>query len=974
MDEQKKKQLSAAGRAALRQAGNKAGGYVKAASMGVDAIHGLKKEGVKGAVKELAKNAKGTFSKKQAASDAAEVAGAAKEAKDAADTAKEAADTAKEVKDTAQNAKDLASDAQDTKDAAKDIAGGSDAKDSIGSGADDAKDVKDGGDKDKSGLGSGAEKEDDKSKSNKDKDKDGKDKNPDDDGLGDDGKKKDSLGSGAEKEDDNGVVKKNNDGLIKKAAKGMAVKTATDVGSKLVMQALIRKFLAYLASLIQQAVAAVASFLSMIATAIHNAVMAVIGFIQTIFAVNVILAVIIAVGPVAVVAGSAVIYNQVQKDEVNRRQVDSEINCDELKSTYLTESDSSADIDSNTRMIENAKLCYSAFKAFGMDDDHIAGLFGNIQSESHFDPTELEADYTSVCGISDESYTFGPKKLAIWYGSATTHSRATMNYSGIEEYWGKMKAAYGSTSIYDDAYYIHDLSGKAYHAPGIGLHGFTGGSVDDLMEFCDKSENAGRNWWDLDLQLEYFIRGPENGGYGRSLAKYRDLSIPDAATGARYVFASWEYGNEWGSTYSNWAFGSRDSQASEWRTRIVEWKAGVDYDTAYGESIVAKAAVTLSDGSAAAAARSLTDCNTNNCANGSNANIAEAASSFAWDEESQAIGNNGTELHIRVHEAVCPGDPYYRSCDRTVCEAVRWSGTDDNYPMSICVKDYLLTSDRWDRVTYSSEDDLQPGDVCTSSSLGHTWVYVGHEAILAKHASLTNTNYNIVEGSLTNSGDPNDSANQSPHCDYYDFNSDKSVYVFRANKTEEDSKYKNAVDNFSFGKSSKLNCKKGAEGEFTWPLEGAPSSYWVTSKVGSNEAGIHDNGHNGTDIGATTGTDILAAMSGTVVYAGDTGDGYGNRVVIDHGDGIGTLYGHMSRTTATAGSSVNAGDKIGEVGSTGHSTGPHLHFECRKEFSELSSMSDWFSGTVYDPLKYDIKDHPTFSQAIVESVSYASDI
>ena len=87
-------------------------------------------------------------------------------------------------------------------------------------------------------------------------------------------------------------------------------------------------------------------------------------------------------------------------------------------------------------------------------------------------------------------------------------------------------------------------------------------------------------------------------------------------------------------------------------------------------------------------------------------------------------------------------------------------------------------------------------------------------------------------------------------------------------------------------------------------------------------------GHSGIDLAAATGTPILAANGGPVLYAGWNSWGYGNTVVIGHGI-FSTLYGHMSRLAVRCGSHVAAGQVIGYVGSTGNSSGPHLHFEIR---------------------------------------------
>jgi murein DD-endopeptidase MepM/ murein hydrolase activator NlpD len=105
-------------------------------------------------------------------------------------------------------------------------------------------------------------------------------------------------------------------------------------------------------------------------------------------------------------------------------------------------------------------------------------------------------------------------------------------------------------------------------------------------------------------------------------------------------------------------------------------------------------------------------------------------------------------------------------------------------------------------------------------------------------------------------------------------------------------------------------------GSFIWPANNhflSGNNYW--------------SGHLGIDIAAGLGAPLYAADSGVVVYAGWNNWGYGNMVVIDHGNGWQTLYGHMSQWNVSCGQSVLQGNIIGLAGSTGNSTGPHLHFE-----------------------------------------------
>lgn len=130
-------------------------------------------------------------------------------------------------------------------------------------------------------------------------------------------------------------------------------------------------------------------------------------------------------------------------------------------------------------------------------------------------------------------------------------------------------------------------------------------------------------------------------------------------------------------------------------------------------------------------------------------------------------------------------------------------------------------------------------------------------------------------------------------------------------------------------------------GVMVWPI--AMEGTYITSGYGNRLhpiQGVYKN-HAGIDISGSNvnGAPVVAAADGVVTYAGWIG-GYGNCIIINHGSGIVSLYGHGSETVATVGQVVKQGDIIMKVGSTGNSTGPHVHFEIRK------------NGEVVDPIPY----------------------
>jgi murein DD-endopeptidase MepM/ murein hydrolase activator NlpD len=131
-----------------------------------------------------------------------------------------------------------------------------------------------------------------------------------------------------------------------------------------------------------------------------------------------------------------------------------------------------------------------------------------------------------------------------------------------------------------------------------------------------------------------------------------------------------------------------------------------------------------------------------------------------------------------------------------------------------------------------------------------------------------------------------------------------------------------------------------ATGNLDWPLPGYAAGGGVGPRTNPY---THQQGcHTGQDIGAPSGTPIHASASGIVWYAGWS-TAYGNVTIIDHGNGLMTMYAHQSRFAMHKGAGVVAGDVIGYVGSTGYSTGPHLHFEVHVNGKNYDPMG-WFGG------------------------------
>ena len=141
--------------------------------------------------------------------------------------------------------------------------------------------------------------------------------------------------------------------------------------------------------------------------------------------------------------------------------------------------------------------------------------------------------------------------------------------------------------------------------------------------------------------------------------------------------------------------------------------------------------------------------------------------------------------------------------------------------------------------------------------------------------------------------------------------------------------------------SSSSSTSKYTGGTMAWPL---PGFYTITSPFGNRlhpVLGVYKM-HTGVDIAGSgcNGKNVVAAADGTVITAGWI-SGYGNTVIIDHGGGITTLYGHSQRLLVSKGQKVTRGQAIMFVGMTGYATGPHLHFEVRENGKYVNPLDGY---------------------------------
>lgn len=418
-----------------------------------------------------------------------------------------------------------------------------------------------------------------------------------------------------------------------------------------------------------------------------------------------------------------------------------------------------SDVDTNAMTLENAKKIWSAMKTYGLSDDQIAGILGNFSAESGIDPTTIEGIYTEPHNINGSRHQSALKDL-----DAYVRGPLSQAYSNS-----------GTDYTQNSGYMASD--GKKY--PGIGLAQWTGGGAMNFINFAD---SVGQDWWSLDYQIAYMLaKNAPTGAYGT-----RFWDEMKAQTSGAEDMATWFAKHFEGNTVL--AGDERRNAAADWKSQMSGWTQ----DSTYGDSVIALAQQLGATATDNTTAKALNKCIKD--LNYDNSTLAAAAVAYAYETQDEGRGNDGTDLYRRLLKAIAPGDPHFQSCDRGVATAVRWSGTDDTFPMGATNQqlDYLQTSEKWTEVGASSSlsmDDLMPGDVFCLD--GHIFIYVGTDVVKAKYP---NSNGDSVSASYQerSPGVGIDATDIIVRLNGQDWIGRGEYYVFRCSKPDNSTTYKDA--------------------------------------------------------------------------------------------------------------------------------------------------------------------------------------
>lgn len=430
--------------------------------------------------------------------------------------------------------------------------------------------------------------------------------------------------------------------------------------------------------------------------------------------------------------------------------------------TQTYESVTDTPLDSET--IERAEPVYSVFSAYGLNNASMAGMLACLEKESSIDPSSIE-------GIFGETGSLGSKK-----------AQAMMDLTYYTEHTLFPKYKNSGISINKDGYKVTNDRNEVVYYCGIGLAQWTGPAT---YTFLQTANTLGYDWYSLDFQLAYmsgdnkyrsgFFAGWLDDQYEGIERVYEhdedvtdengDLVYNDDGT-VKTVHIEDNY-EEWLESWKEAARKSarkfatgyegnssesyiteREDLAEKWFEEVLQTWDESHIDDDYNSGIVDLA----SELNSVADYIDLEKVNYR-CLNGNifdNSSIANAAISFAWPTRDLSVNNDGTALYKVVHDGVLPGDKIYKACDRCVAMAVKWSGSDDQFPTGTSTQlSHMASSSKWEFVGYSDDvsiGDLSPGDIFVLS--GHTFIYTGTELIQAAYSGEASASSDSVSASL----------------------------------------------------------------------------------------------------------------------------------------------------------------------------------------------------------------------------------
>lgn len=459
-------------------------------------------------------------------------------------------------------------------------------------------------------------------------------------------------------------------------------------------------------ALIKGIINGIKSFVSSIMAPAAAAWGAVTGFFSSAFGASAAVANVLAAVISIVMVGGPLGYIGILAQEENMRHTDGIV--DDCVSSVVSAAKQAQAGGVSTTQEKNAEQVASVLRTYGLNDTQIAGVLGNFQTESGIDATTVE-------GIYDEKYTIGARK--------------TVAQNDFGKYVkGELFPMYDRQGLHINKDFYTATDGVAY--PGIGLGQWTGENARLLI-----TKSSGGKWFDLGYQLAYMLANGSpatGGGFWEEYAKQSFGSPEDAAS---YFLIHFEG--------VRMAEAERRAHAKEWSEKM----SAMTIDKSFGESIIAMSKDLGGKALESKVASAVSTCRT--ATKGANDTLYKAALSYAYDTWQEGNGNNGTELYQSLHKAIFPGDPYFMSCDRGVATAVRWSGSDDDYPAGDTTQQgqYLSTSPKWERVIdhYADSDysKLKPGDIFITKTNGHTFMFTGVEATMEMHPKAVEGSDNV---------------------------------------------------------------------------------------------------------------------------------------------------------------------------------------------------------------------------------------